>query len=618
MSNHTSSTTVNINSVRERLNGAKRPLPTREKLDQESWFIKFAESHGLHITNLEKNNIARCSVTDDPRNTDGAYLIDDQNSIAWGWVQKHKGANPIRYWKNPAEVNLSSEQRAVIEEERNRQRKFHQLDKEKRAEVAAQQAQAVWDAGREVLHERTDNHGEYIENKNIIPFNVRRAKVRGRHQAIVPHYDMDALTDLDPYNQDIISFQSISDDTDRKNKFNFPGAPVGIGIVGKETGRLYIAEGWSTACTVHEASGDQAIISFGAGELAKVAKAIHKKFSDKEIVIAGDNDHAKKDNPGLNAAIHAAQAIQCGYVVPQFDEGDEGSDFNDLANLYDMDEVREQLADVQKPKPTGMQWTKASDVKIRKTSWLCYDIFPMGELSLVVGHPDVSKSTLCVEVAATVTRGKRWGFDNRSCPKGNVLFICAEDSPERTIVPRLKAAGADLDRVEIYSSMLEVIDGEPVAVQFNFQKHIGELERKLSQDPEIRLVIVDPVISYILNSDNRSDQEIRKVLQPLVDLANRKNISVIGIMHFNKSNDINAELHRVGGSVAFTALPRSVCAVTRRPVDEDKRIFGVIKCNLASQKRYLSYRMNSEEVPIPGTPDRHTFPKIQWDHDAGR
>ena len=52
-------------------------------------------------------------------------------------------------------------------------------------------------------------------------------------------------------------------------------------------------------------------------------------------------------------------------------------------------------------------------------------------------------------MAATVTKGGDWPCGEGTAPKGNVLMLTAEDDIDDTVVPRLMAAGADLDRVEI-------------------------------------------------------------------------------------------------------------------------------------------------------------------------
>ncbi|HEV2679547.1 MAG TPA: hypothetical protein VGV14_03530, partial [Rhodanobacter sp.] len=67
-------------------------------------------------------------------------------------------------------------------------------------------------------------------------------------------------------------------------------------------------------------------------------KALHAKFPDKPVVIAGDDDQALKNNPGKTKAKEAARAVGGTAVFPIFAPGEQAdnpkgfTDFNDLAS----------------------------------------------------------------------------------------------------------------------------------------------------------------------------------------------------------------------------------------------------------------------------------------------
>lgn len=106
------------------------------------------------------------------------------------------------------------------------------------------------------------------------------------------------------------------------------------------------------------------------GNLANVAKALREKYPDAALIIAGDNDvftvckpHAAEGmtvaaplqsrpdwclcNPGLADALAAAQAVKGRLAFPEFSDGERAqgkpTDFNDLAALRGVDEVRRQI-----------------------------------------------------------------------------------------------------------------------------------------------------------------------------------------------------------------------------------------------------------------------------------
>jgi hypothetical protein len=84
-------------------------------------------------------------------------------------------------------------------------------------------------------------------------------------------------------------------------------------------------------------------------------------------------------------------------------------------------------------------------VKAEATRWLWDGRIPLGTVTLRVGREKLGKSTLCVELAARLSRGELEG-DLAGTPIDSLL-VSYEDSSSRTIKPQLMAAGADLGRV---------------------------------------------------------------------------------------------------------------------------------------------------------------------------
>lgn len=116
--------------------------------------------------------------------------------------------------------------------------------------------------------------------------------------------------------------------------------PIGGSDPGK---RLWIAEGFATAATVHEAMVEAAVAAFSAGNLLPVAKALRQRFPAAELVIAADSDRATRGNPGIAAAKQAADSVGCRAVWPQFGPGAAGTDWNDYAAAYGIEAARAAL-----------------------------------------------------------------------------------------------------------------------------------------------------------------------------------------------------------------------------------------------------------------------------------
>ena len=105
---------------------------------------------------------------------------------------------------------------------------------------------------------------------------------------------------------------------------------------------LVIGEGYATAGSLSQSLGFATVAAFDSGNLVHVVKALHAKFPDKPIVIAGDDDkHLEATqgvNPGRSKAEEAAKAIGGKVLLPIFAPGEQAAnpkgftDFNDLAN----------------------------------------------------------------------------------------------------------------------------------------------------------------------------------------------------------------------------------------------------------------------------------------------
>lgn len=111
--------------------------------------------------------------------------------------------------------------------------------------------------------------------------------------------------------------------------------------IGRPNGKLFIAEGYSTAASIHECTGDAVAVAFDCGNLLPVATVLRKRFPEIDIIIAADNDQWTDDNPGVTKVTEAAKAINGKVVFPEFkNTKSKPSDFNDLHQLEGLDQVR--------------------------------------------------------------------------------------------------------------------------------------------------------------------------------------------------------------------------------------------------------------------------------------
>ena len=118
----------------------------------------------------------------------------------------------------------------------------------------------------------------------------------------------------------------------------------------------------------------------------------------------------------------------------------------------------------------------------------------------------------------------------------------------------------------------------------------------------IKMLIVDPVVSAV-TGDSHKNTEVRRALQPLVDLAAACQCALLGITHFSKGGQGSDPSQRVIGSVAFTAVARVVlvAAKVKSEDGEDTRILARSKSNIGPDDGGFQYHLEQIEVDaFPG------------------
>ena len=166
----------------------------------------------------------------------------------------------------------------------------------------------------------------YIMRKKIKPYGVRVLN----DELVIPVYDNES---------NIKGIQTIKNDGTKKFAFESQ-IEANFFALNPETKNdkvAYIAEGFATSSSIAEAKDCVVFCAFSAGNMAKVALAVRKKFTGV-IVIAGDNKSASE----VELAHKAALACNGFVALPS-----EGCDFND--DFINGIDIAKSLDDYQKP-----------------------------------------------------------------------------------------------------------------------------------------------------------------------------------------------------------------------------------------------------------------------------
>lgn len=249
----------------------------------------------------------------------------------------------------------------------------------------------------------------------------------------------------------------------------------------------------------------------------------------------------------------------------------------------------------------GLTVLRADQVQMEPLNPLWPGRIFRGKLTTLAGMPDVGKTMVSCDIIARVTCGAEWPDGSGRAPLGSAIILSAEDDPSDTLVPRLVAAGAALDKVHILGSLVRAKGARRM---FNLSADLGRLDRLIEQVPDVRVIFIDPINAYIGTSkdtDSFRDSDVRAVLGPLKEWAEKHEIAVVLITHFRKGGQGRA-MDQVMGSLAFTALSRSSWAF----IDEvgeggeptGRKLMAKIKQNVTEPVDAIAYQLVGVDVDI--------------------
>ena len=553
--------------------------------------------------------IQRFSTNGKPTDTSGWYVLHELGNTMFGsfgnWCT---GAS--HSWSSHAESTLTPAMKVDLKRLQQEQTQAVAAQAQIEQDAAATDAEIVWDVAKRVAGH--DSH----------PYLLAKA-VWAHGAGLIDAIEVKKLSErLSPLMKGSLLVVPMRDANGQTRNLQFVDAnglkrPLTGGqtkgcyfTFGRVTTHIVFAEGFATGASLHECTGHAVAVTFGTANMLAVAKSMRAKYPRHTFIFAADDDWHKPGNPGKSTAIATATAVNGLVAFPIFgaNRTSEATDFNDLYVLDGVDAVKASIGAASKPPLVDIVATEmpnfakkrvlitnGKDIKPEPIQWLWFHWLPRAKLTILGGAPGDGKTTLAINMAATLTTGGLWP-DGTRAEQGNVLIWSGEDSAEDTLIPRILAAGGDVSRCYFISGTM--LNGE--RRQFNPGEDIASLEEFAKKIGGVILLIVDPVVT-VVKGDSHKNAETRRDLQPLVDLASRLCCGVLAITHFSKGSAGVNPAERVIGSIAFVALPRMVLVVGNiQDADtQGQKILVRAKTNIAPIGGGFVYEISAVE-PLPG------------------
>jgi putative DNA primase/helicase len=221
--------------------------------------------------------------------------------------------------------------------------------------------------------------------------------------------------------------------------------------------------------------------------------------------------------------------------------------------------------------------------------WLWPGRIARGKLTVITGAPGSGKSTLAVRIAAAVSTGGLWPCGEGRAAQGLVVLICPDGDTD-VLDPRLRVAGADLDRVRA----LRLETGSDPVRSFDLAHELEQLETAIASRQDVRLVVVD--VLHVA-SGRAGAREARALFDRLAAFARRHNVAVVALAQAADADYLTRKPTHLSGFTLASA--RMAFAIEPDPADDDRRLLLQMKNELGPDPGTLAFRITSHET-TPG------------------
>lgn len=262
-----------------------------------------------------------------------------------------------------------------------------------------------------------------------------------------------------------------------------------------------------------------------------------------------------------------------------------------FARLDALDEIK---AGNSKAKSDRVELLRGDEITPEPISWLWPGWLARGKTHILAGPPGTGKTNLALAMTAAITRGGIMPDGSKVDPKVVVIWS-GEDGVEDTLIPRLILNGADLSKVRFVRFIMTAKGANRL---FDPGYDMPLLKQAiLDSGDEVGMFLVDPVANVVVGDGNMNNQ-VRRAIQPLVELANETKCVALGITHLTKASGNRDPIDRLVGSVAFGGVARVVMIAVKMSADEGGGGLLVrVKSNIGPDEGGYRYHLEKDRLP---------------------
>jgi hypothetical protein len=239
-----------------------------------------------------------------------------------------------------------------------------------------------------------------------------------------------------------------------------------------------------------------------------------------------------------------------------------------------------------KPGPRKLFLSSGLMSKVTATvlTWVVDHILLAGALNLFVGDPDIGKTLVAIYYITQLSKaGKK------------SVVICREDDYGFVWVPRLLAAGADLDLIIPVHYVGDENDPDYKADWMLDDTTHRDFLRQLLLKEQPALCLIDPLADFAGSKDLNKQGDVRDLTGPLNKIAKETNTAMVVNAHTTKAL-IDSAIKSAAGSFQLMAAVQVSWYFIKDPDNVEQRLMLQAR-NKYGKKRGFKYTITG--VPYP-------------------